>query len=92
MNKQEKEKVIIKDFLEEVNKAYDKFPTWPIDPIHRAAIVAEESGELVKAALEFKYEKGDKQEMRKEALQVAVTAFRFLVTFDNFDMDPEIPT
>ena len=32
---------------EELIRARDKFPKWPVDPIHAAAIVSEEAGELV---------------------------------------------
>ena len=42
---------IIEEILTELNRARTKFPTWPGDPIHAAAVVAEESGELVQASL-----------------------------------------
>lgn len=43
---------IIEEVIAELNRARTKFPTWPDDPIHAAAVVAEESGELVQAALQ----------------------------------------
>ncbi len=36
----------------ELRYAERKFPGWPEDPVHAAAILAEEAGELVKAALD----------------------------------------
>lgn len=62
----------------EVHRAEEKHPDWPDDIIHAAAIVAEESGELTKAALQWTYEKGDIQDAQKEAIQVIATAIRFL--------------
>jgi hypothetical protein len=64
--------------MEELMKAEKKHPIWPADPIHAAAIVAEESGELVRASLQFHYEKGSKLEIMKEAAQTAATCIRLL--------------
>lgn len=63
----------------ELNGAIEKHPVWPKDLIHKAAIVAEESGELVKAALQYKYEKGQYYQMHREASQTAAMCFRFLL-------------
>jgi len=65
----------------EVKRAETKFPGWPTDMIHAAAIVAEEAGELSQAALKWTYEGGDIIAAQKEATQVAVTAIRFLKAF-----------
>lgn len=62
----------------EVQMAEEKHPEWPKDHIHGAAIVAEESGELVQAALQHTYEKGQYYKMHKEAIQTAATCLRFL--------------
>lgn len=48
----------IEAILAEVDWATKKFPTWPTDPIHAAAVLAEEAGELQKACLEATYEPG----------------------------------
>lgn len=69
---------IINEILSEVKKAQAKFPYWPDDKIHAAAIVNEESGELIRAALQFQYEGGSKDNLRKEAIQTAAMCFRFL--------------
>lgn len=47
---------IIEQIQAEVNRAKTKHPNWPSDNIHGAAIVCEESGELIRAALQHKYE------------------------------------
>lgn len=70
----------------ELRKAKKAYPQWPDHIVSRAAIVSEEAGELLQAALESKYEKGKKgrnsneqvEQMRKEAVQTAAMAIRFL--------------
>lgn len=69
---------VIVAIFKELKQAKEKHPNWPDDIIHAAAIVAEESGELTKAALQWTYEQGDIQDAEKEAIQVIVTAIRFL--------------
>ncbi len=71
-------KQIIQSIFRELKKAEEKFPKWPTDMIHAAAIVNEESGELAMAALKWTYESGNINEAGKEAVQVAATAIRFL--------------
>lgn len=83
---------IIDEVLTELNRARTKFPTWPDDPIHAAAVVAEESGELVQATLQACYEqKRDEpsfqaqlSKVRQEAIQTAAMAIRFLVSMDQY--------
>jgi len=69
---------ILEAILKEVERAERKFPDWPTDIIHAAAIVGEESGELTRAALQWTYEGGELIEAQKEAIQVAAMAIRFL--------------
>lgn len=76
---------IIDQILKEVKRAKQKHPNFPDHIVARAAIVAEEAGELVRAALNWKYEKGEgihaarqKEELVKEAIQTAATCVRFL--------------
>lgn len=71
--------------LEEYDKATSKHPDWPTDIIHASAIVAEESGELTRAALQHHYENGSLEAAKKEAVQVAVTAIRFLEELDRYE-------
>jgi len=67
---------------DELDRAIAQHPDWPNDLIHGAAIVAEEAGELVQAALQTVYDcidlEADYERMRKEAIQTAAMAVRFL--------------
>lgn len=70
------------EMLDEYDCAKEKHPVWPDDIIHQAAIVSEESGELVRAA-NMCAEKSaliNHCDMLQEATQVAAMGFRFLVT------------
>lgn len=73
---------IIDQILKEVKRAKQKHPNFPDHMVARAAIVAEESGELIRAAINYKYERTNTQEqieeMRKEAIQCAATCIRFI--------------
>lgn len=69
----------------ELNGAIEKHPNWPEDKVHAAAIVAEESGELIQAALQYQFEKGQYYQMHREATQTAAMCFRFLLNA------PELP-
>ena len=70
----------IKLILDELDRAEKKFPNWPVDPVHAAAIVAEESGELVKATMDWVYKGGEYEgEVEQEAVQTAAMALRFLM-------------
>lgn len=62
----------------ELYEAERKHPNWPDNIIEQAAIVSEESGELIRAALQAKYEGGDIEACRKEAIQTAAMCIRFL--------------
>lgn len=81
----ERQVEVISLIIEEVFRATEKHPTWPADVIHQSAIVAEESGELTRASLNFIYEDGDYSEIEKEAIQVAASAFRLIWYFDPTD-------
>lgn len=75
---------IVTAILAEVERAVNKHPYWPSDIIHAAAIVGEESGELTKAAIQWKHEGADIIEAQKEAIQVACTAIRFLMGMPSY--------
>lgn len=78
---------VVADVLMEVERAIAKFPTWPVDPIHACQVFNEEGGELTKAVLQQMYEpeKNPPGAVRKEALQAAAMALRFLAGMDAYD-------
>lgn len=71
----------------EVVRATIKFPTWPTDPLHALAVVQEEVGELTKEVLQLTYEpeKSSLESVRKEAIQTAAMAVRFLLSLDCYE-------
>jgi len=69
--------------LAEVKRAENLHPRWPEDIIHAAAIVSEESGELIQAALNHVYFGDDREKIRKEAIQTAATCIRLLKNMDD---------
>lgn len=65
----------------EMEDAQRVWPVWPRDVIHQAAIVGEEAGELLQAAVSLRYGQGDAGAVRDEAIQTAAMALRLLVNF-----------
>ena len=76
---------MIQEILKEVEMATKKFPFWPNDPIHAAAVIQEEAGELIQATLEtvYEYPKSSHKDVRKEAVEIAAMVIRFLISFDD---------
>lgn len=72
--------------LGELRRATEKFPTWPTDPLHALAVLGEEFGELTKAVLQHTYEphKSTRSDVRKEAIQTAAMALRFVMSLDAY--------
>ncbi len=70
---------VIDEVFGALRKAEAKHPGWPMDPIHAAAIVGEEAGELTRAALQYHYEGVDSDPMLQEAAETAAMAIRFLI-------------
>jgi hypothetical protein len=64
---------------DEIHKAEKKFPEWPIDIVHGAAILTEEAGEVIKASLDFYYGRGNREDLIKEVVQTAAMATRLLI-------------
>lgn len=82
--------VISRELFRELEEAQKKFPGWPTDVVHAAAIVAEECGELVKAAIDFYYGRGTKLELQREACQTGAMVYRFLMDLERYSS--EIPS
>lgn len=78
---------IVIEVLAELSRAQAKFPKWPTDPVHAAAIVAEECGEVQKAVLEAVYEphKCGRPHVRLEAKQAAAMCLRFMLSLENYE-------
>ncbi len=51
--------------LAELDLAVAKHPTWPTDTIHAVAVVCEESGEALQAALNEHYHDGTVADIKK---------------------------
>lgn len=64
--------------MQEMALAKAKWPDWPVDPVHAAAVVSEEAGELVQAANDFCYSGGNLDRMKAEAIQTVAMGLRFL--------------
>ena len=75
-------------------RACGKFTAWPTDPVHAAAVVQEEAGELVRACLQMTYEphKVSREAVLLEAIQTAAMAVRFIVCFCNAEVRPSPQT
>lgn len=81
---------IIDEVINEVGRATNKFPTWPTRALDAVAVLNEEVGELNKEVLQMTYEphKTNREEIRKEAIQAAAMAIRFLMSLDKYDYSP----
>ncbi|HPS93123.1 MAG TPA: hypothetical protein PK600_01500 [Deltaproteobacteria bacterium] len=66
--------------FEELRKAELKFPGWPDDPVHGAAIMMEEAGETIQAALNLYYKRGQKEQLITEVAQTGAMAIRLLIS------------
>jgi hypothetical protein len=64
--------------LAELDRARAKHPKWPADRIHQAAIIGEEAGEALQAALDARYSGGSLSDIDKEVAHTAATCIRFL--------------
>ena len=76
---------ILESVITELDLARAKWPDWPVDPVHAAAVVSEEAGELVQAANDFCYSGGDSERMRAEAIQTVAMGLRFLAGLATYE-------
>ena len=63
----------------ELKKAEKKFPGWPEDKIHAVAIMIEEAGESMQAAIDCVYSGGEVDHLRKELAQTGAMCLRCLI-------------
>lgn len=73
---------------EMVDHAERKFPEFPTDPVHAAAIVGEEGGELLASTLQATYEGKSMERAIAEAIDTGAMALRFLVMVDQMEPRP----
>ena len=66
----------------ECRDAESKFPRWPTDPIHMAAILGEEAGETLQAAIDLVYADGSEDRVIHEARQAAAMGMRILMYYE----------
>lgn len=71
--------IIVEKIFAGLRSAEEKHPGWPDDFVYGSAIIAEEAGETVRAALHFYFEGGSLDEIEKEAIHTAVTSIRILI-------------
>ncbi|MEW6670207.1 MAG: hypothetical protein AB1427_00805 [Thermodesulfobacteriota bacterium] len=71
--------------FKELKSAESKHPGWPIDPIHAAAIMAEEAGETLQAAIDFVYKDAPEEKAIIEAAQCGAMAIRFLLGIGTYE-------
>lgn len=73
------------DILSELKRAETIHPNWPSDPVHAAAVLAEEAGEVVKAVNNVVTKHKGDSDYRTEAIQCAAMCVRFLKNLDKYD-------
>lgn len=65
--------------VDEYSHACTKHPVWPEDTVYAVAIMQEEAGEAVKAALDLWTGKGTVDELRAELAQAGAMCLRCLI-------------
>lgn len=82
---------MLDEIIYEVRKATEKFPTWPSDPLHAIAVLGEEFGELTKEVVQMTYEpeKTSKEVIKREAIQTAAMALRFVLSLEDYEYEPQ---
>lgn len=63
----------------ELRSAQEKHPGWPDDIIHQAAIMVEEAGESIQAAIDVYYKGEPIDKLKKEVAQTGAMAIRILI-------------
>lgn len=84
---------IIDDIHQEYCRACKKHPKWPKNVVEALAIIAEESGEAIKAGNEYHHDEGGTfEEIEKEVIQMISTGFRFLINKENHKKQVDLIT
>jgi len=80
-------KKIYKLILEELWRAKQKWPGYK-DVIHATALVNEEAGEAIQAALDLTYDDGSIEKVKIELIQTAAMCFRALENIEVLETQP----
>jgi len=67
----------------ELRKAEEKHPGWPQDVVHAVAIMVEEAGEAMQAALDVHYRGRGIEDLRIELAQTGAMAIRALIHLED---------
>lgn len=70
---------VIDLIMTELIAAQEKHPGWPDDIIHQAAIMVEEAGESIQAAIDIHYKNQQIDKFKKEVAQTGAMAIRILM-------------
>ena len=81
---------VIEMVWRELERAVKKVPTWPSDPIHAVAVMVEESGEAMQAALDYYYLRGDLASLEAELVQTAAMCLRALLYSNTYRTREEL--
>ena len=69
----------VKEMLtNELLRARKKHSHWPVDTVHRAAILADQAGGILREALPALEGKADNRQLEAEVLHTAVVCIRWL--------------
>jgi len=69
----------IRHIMCELARAEDIYPAWPTDQIHAVAVMVEEAGESMQAALDCTYSDGTIKHLREELVQTGAMVVRCLI-------------
>ena len=70
----------------ELKRAEKKHPAWPPNIFEQVAIVNEEAGEVTKAVLHYRRERGSLDEVKEELIQTAAMCMRMLKNLPDIDI------
>lgn len=70
------------EILHYMARAKNKWPEYPVDPVHATAIMVEEAGEALREANRVLWENGKPEDLRTELFHTIVTALRCLEVID----------
>jgi hypothetical protein len=68
----------VAEVLKRLGEARQLHPTWPKDIIHQTAIMVEEAGESIQAAINAVYHDGSRHDLNWEVMQTAAMCLRIL--------------